>query len=162
MTGVPRLQHLPVPVASTGAPAVAQTQAGAGRQVKPVAPVTPVHYGQAERGQTDWSRADRGPGRDRVGEGSARGQERGLQRGRLAGDEATGNQPVSFSRLTSMPFVVQLLGQQANADRSQAVQPQTSLTGHRDAALMGSDVYRRAGGEPQLLPDGATFVRLAV
>jgi len=58
--------------------------------------------------------------------------------------------------------MVQLLGQQAIAGRSQAVQPQTSLSGHRDAALMGSDVYRRAGGEPELLPDGATFVRLAV
>lgn len=150
MTGVPRLQHLPVPVASTGASAVAQTEGGAGRQVKPVVPVTPVHYGQAERGQ------------GRIGEGAVSDREQGLRRGRLAGDEATGNKPVSFSRLTSMPFMVQLLGQQASADRSQATLPQTSLTGHRDAALMGSDVYRRAGGEPQLLPDGAIFVRLAV
>jgi len=55
-----------------------------------------------------------------------------------------------------------VLGQQAVAGRSQAAQPQTSLTGHRDAALMGSAVSRRAGGEPELLPDGATCVRLAV
>jgi hypothetical protein len=58
--------------------------------------------------------------------------------------------------------MVQLLGQQAVTGRAQAAQPQTSLSGHRDAAVMGSDVYRRAGGEPELLPDGATFVRLAV
>lgn len=152
MTGVPRLQHLPVPVASTGASAVAQTQAEAGRQVKPVTPVTPVHYGQAERGQR----------REGVGEGAAHGQERRLQRHRPAADEANASKPISFSRLTSMPFMVQLLGQQASAGRSQAALPQTSLSGHRDAALMGSDVYRRAGGEPGLLPDGATFVRLAV
>lgn len=156
MPGVPRLQHLPVPVASTGAPAVARTESGAGRQVKPVVPVTPVQHGQAER------QADGGQGRERVGEGSARGQEKALQRGRLSGEEATGNKQVSFSRLTSMPFMVQLLGQQAGAGRPQVAQPETSLTGHRDAALMGSDVYRRAGGEPQLLPDGAIFVRLAV
>jgi len=61
-----------------------------------------------------------------------------------------------------MPFMVQVLGQQAAAGRSLAALPQTSLTGHRDAALMGSDIYRRAGGEPEFLPDGATFVRLAV
>jgi hypothetical protein len=36
------------------------------------------------------------------------------------------------------------------------------LSGHRDAALLGSDIYRRAGGEPEILPDSATFVRLAV
>jgi len=161
MTGVPRLQHLPVPVASAGAPAVAQPEGGAGRQVKAVEPVTPVRYGQAERGQADWNWADRG-GQGRVGEGAESRRERRLQRGSLSGEEATGGRAVSFSRLTSMPFMVQLLGQQAVAGRSQAAQPQTSLTGHRDAALMGSDVYRRAGGEPELLPDGATFVRLAV
>jgi hypothetical protein len=160
MTGVPRLQHLPVPVASAGAPAVARPDGGAGRQVKPVEPVSPVRYGHAERGQADWNRADRGQGR--VSEGADSRRERGLQRGGLNGEEATGNKPVTFSRLTSMPFMVQLLGQQAITGRSQAAQPQTSLSGHRDAALMGSDVYRRAGGEPELLPDGATFVRLAV
>ena len=154
MTGVPRLQHLPVPVAATGAPAVAQTPADAGRQVKPVVPVTPAHYGHAER------QADRG--REGASEGSASSQERRLQRHRPAGDEARDNKPVSFSRLTSMTFMVQLLGQQTSAGRSLAALPQTSLSGHRDAAVMGSDVYRRAGGEPQLLPDGATFVRLAV
>jgi hypothetical protein len=154
MTGVPRLQHLPVPVASAGAPAVAQPDGGAGRQVKPVDPVAPVRYGQAER------HSERGQGR--VGEGSDNRRERGLQRSGPSGEEASGHKPVTISRLTSMPFMVQLLGQQAVTGRAQAAQPQTSLSGHRDAAVMGSDVYRRAGGEPELLPDGATFVRLAV
>jgi len=154
MTGVPRLQHLPVPVASAGAPAVAQPDGGAGRQIKPVEPVTPVRYGQAER------QSDRAQGR--VGEGADSRRERGLQRSGLSGEESGGNKPVTFSRLTSMPFMVQLLGQQAAAGRAQAAQPQTSLSGHRDAAIMGSDVYRRAGGEPGLLPEGATFIRLAV
>ncbi len=162
MTGVPRLQHLPVPVASAGAPAVAQSEAGAGRQIKPVVPVTPVRYHPGEGGQAERGQAGRGQHRDPVGEGVGSRREKGLQRRQLTGDEAGGNRPVTFSRLTSMPFMVQLLGQQASAGRAQAAQPQTSLTGHRDAALMGSDVYRRAGGEPELLPEGATFVRLAV
>jgi hypothetical protein len=155
MTGVPRLQHLPVPVASAGALAVAQPEAGAGRQVKAVVPVTPVRYDATERRQAERRQ-------DRVNEGTGSHQERRLQRGQFTAEESNGNKPVTFSRLTSMPFMVQLLGQQSVASRTQLAQPQTNLTGHRDAALMGSDVYRRAGGEPGLLPDGATFVRLAV
>src|SRR3546814_14308687 len=46
MTGIPRLQHLPVPVATTGATAVALPDSG--RQAKAVVPVTPLHPRQAQ------------------------------------------------------------------------------------------------------------------
>jgi hypothetical protein len=150
MTGVPRLQHLPVPATPAGTTALALSQGGAGQREKPVTPVSAVRAipARAERG-TAW-------GRDEAGESTTR------RDSPAAGSEAASGRVVAFSRLSSMPFMVQVLGQQAAAGRSLAALPQTSLTGHRDAALMGSDIYRRAGGEPEVLPDGATFVRLAV
>lgn len=151
MNGVPRLQHLPVPATSAGAPAVAQPQGSAGRQVEPVEPVTPAVHVQTGRSQ----------GRAQVEDAPQRreGKDRPA---RLAAEEGAANRPFTPSRLTSMPFMVQLLGQQAGAGRPQAAAPQTTLSGHRDAAVLGSDIYRRAGGEPELLPEGATFVRFAV
>ena len=38
--------------------------------------------------------------------------------------------------------------------------PSAGLPGHLDGALLGSDAYRRAGGEPALYPTGATLFRL--
>jgi hypothetical protein len=154
MTGVPRLQHLPIPAASAGAPVVAATETGERQRVRPVAPVAPAARHQAER-DTGWAG---GAARKQIGDGLHGDQGRGPSPGpRLSGDK-----PVSFSRLASMPFMVQLLGQQAALGRVLGAAPQTSLSGHRDAAMMGSDIYRKAGGEPEMLPDGATFVRLAV
>lgn len=153
MTGVPRLQHLPVPASPAGTTALALPQGGAGQRDKPVAPVSAARAipGRAERG-TAWS-----------GEEAREGAEgAGRRPGARTATEAAAGRLVAFSRLSSMPFMVQVLGQQAAAGRSQAALPQTTLTGHRDAALLGSDIYRRAGGEPEVLPDGATFVRLAV
>ena len=153
MTGVPRLQHLPVPAGPAGATALVPPQGGTGQREKPVTAVSAARAipARAERG-IPWDR-------DEAGE-STGGDKRGI--GGQAGTEAAAGRLVAFSRLSSMPFMVQVLGQQASAGRHQAALPQTSLSGHRDAALMGSDIYRRAGGEPEVLPDGATFVRLAV
>lgn len=191
MTAVPRLQQLPVPAASAGSLAVAgQGQESAGQRVKAVVPVTPTHSQQREGRSAEWAaefqdrrtqgrraedrlprdrqagfndlRADNSNRRalsDRSGIIDSGAIDSGVIDG--ANDAAAGAKPSSFSRLTSMPFMVQVLGQQAPASRSQTA-PETSLSGHRDAALLGSDLYRRAGGEPEILPDQATFVRLAV
>lgn len=153
MTGVPRLQHLPVPAGPAGATALALPQGGGSLREKPVPAVDPARAipARAERGAA-W-------GRDEAGESAGGGKREAAGR---ADREAAAGRLIAFSRLSSMPFMVQVLGQQSMAGRSQAALPQTSLSGHRDAALLGSDIYRRAGGEPELLPDGATFVRLAV
>ena len=165
MTGVPRLQHLPVPAASAGALAVATSDQTGGPRVKAVAPVTAAQrHQQRQDGTADARRRpEHGAepfGGTAVGEGSRQGQAaRRAERG--SGDAASGKL-INFSRLSSLPFMVQVLGQQAAGSRVQAETPQTSLSGHRDAALLGSHSYRRAGGEPEFLPDSATFVRLAV
>jgi hypothetical protein len=154
MTGVPRLLQLPVPVGPAGTVAVPEAD-GSGQRVKAVTPV-----------QRNQPRAERNPGwsghepRERIEDGARRDREKTALRG--AGGEAATGKPNNFSRLTAMPFMVQVLGQQTAGSRGQSVAPQTSLSGHRDAALLGSDVYRKAGGEPEFLPDSATFVRLAV
>src|SRR3546814_6739464 len=134
MTGIPRLQHLPVPVATTGATAVALPESG--RQAKAVVPVTPVHprQAQAER-STAWSGGAAREGAEDAGD-LKRGHKAAAD-GRASGETTVGRL-AGFSRLSSMPFMVQVLGQQAAAGRSQ-VPPQTSLSGHRDAALLGSD-----------------------
>jgi len=149
MTGVPRLQHLPVPATTAGATVVAVPEGGGAQRVKAVVPVTPAQRSQA--------RAERS-----AAWAGSEGRERAPAPAGQSGSEAAAGRLINFSRLTALPFMVQVLGQQAAVGRGQTPVPQTSLTGHRDAALIGSDVYRRAGGEPELLPDTATFVRLAV
>lgn len=160
MTGVPRLLQLPVPAnpAGTTAAGVPQTD-GDSQRVKAVTPVTP-----AQRNPARPERGLGGPGhepRERVGDGARSEWEKAPARGKSGGEAAVGKL-INFSRLTALPFMVQVLGQQAAGSRGQPAAPQTSLSGHRDAALLSSDVYRKAGGEPGLLPDSATFVRLAV
>ncbi|GAB4357691.1 MAG: hypothetical protein Kow00114_09440 [Kiloniellaceae bacterium] len=164
MTVVARLQQLPVPAATAGALTVAATdQASGSQRVKAVTPVTPV---QRHQQRPDGAEAPQGrearrndPWRDDLQSDDFQAGRRGSA---AASQEAASGRLASFSRLSSMPFMVQVLGQQSTAGRSQANLPQTSLSGHRDAALLGSDSYRRAGGEPGFLPHSATFVRLAV
>jgi len=169
MTGVPRLQQLPVPAASAGALTVAAPdQANGGPRVKAVTPVTPTqrHQQRPDGSETAQGREARRNDPQRSDPWSEDLQADDFQAGRRSSvataREAASGKLINFSRLSSMPFMVQVLGQQAAAGRAQASAPQTSLTGHRDAALLGSDTYRRAGGEPEFLPDSATFVRLAV
>lgn len=151
MNGVPRLQYLPVP-ATTVATAVAVPGARGEREVEPLVPAPPLaDDADGGRGAT---RA--GGGRERAADGARQGA------GQAAGGEAAARRLISFSRLSAIPFMVQVLGQQSGVDGGGRVVPHSSLAGHRDAALVGSDIYRRAGGEPAVLPDGATFVRLAV
>lgn len=168
MTAVPRLQLLPAPGATPGATAVAAPGQD-DRRVQPVLPAKAVQRGRPEFQQTtiDERRArerlanghaanDRRAGDERVGQGSGRAH------GAPARNEAAGGRQFHFSRLAALPFMVQVLGQQSAGGRPQAAAPETSLSGHRDAAALSSDIYRKAGGEPEFLPDRATFVRLAV
>ena len=158
MTGVPRLQQLPVPATAARATAGALAEAGGGQRAKALVPVTPIHAAQAHTGRsTAWAG---GAEREQLGD-DTRGGRSAPPSSRRPGEGAAGRLP-SFSRLSALPFMVQVLGQQAAPGARPVGGPQTSLTGHRDAALLGSDSYRRAGGEPAVLPDNATFVRLAV
>ncbi|WP_193367167.1 hypothetical protein [Pelagibius marinus] len=168
MTTVPRLQLLPPPGASPGATAVALPDQGEQR-VQPVLAAKAIRQGRPEFQQ---STIDERQAREQLGNARADNQRRADNRRTGEDRRQTGTAParsetasgrlINFSRLSSMPFMVQVLGQQAAAGRPQAAMPQTSLSGHRDAALLGSDIYRKAGGEPEILPDDATFVRLAV
>ncbi len=168
MTAVPRLQLLPAPGTSPGTAAVALPDQSEPR-VQPVVPAKAARHGRPEFQQAT---IDERQARQELGNERAENQRRANNR--RAGEdrrqtgvtplrsEAASGRSIGFSRLSSMPFMVQVLGQQAGAGRLQAATPQTSLSGHRDAALLGSDIYRKAGGEPEILPDDATFVRLAV
>lgn len=164
MTAVPRLQQLPVPAATAGALIVAAPdQASGGQRVKAVTPVSPAQRHQQRPDGTETPQGGEARRNDPWNDNLQADDFRAGRRGSAAEpQEAASGKLINFSRLSSMPFMVQVLGQQAAAGRPQANAPQTSLSGHRDAALLGSDSYRRAGGEPGFLPDSATFVRLAV
>ena len=55
------------------------------------------------------------------------------------------------------PFAAQLLGQQAP---DAPAGPE--LLAHRDAAALGSEAYRRAGGEPPFYSEAPAYFRLSV
>ncbi|WP_422364889.1 hypothetical protein [Pelagibius sp.] len=160
MTGVQKLPLLPAPGTKPMASSDAASPAAATKQgVEAVAKTPPLRarddQGNLQRRWEDQeaAAAERRPGRvareDAARDHAAQGPAKGRQ--------------VSFSRLSSMPFMVQVLGQQALASKGLQPAPQsTSLSQHRDGALMGSEIYRKAGGEPELLPEDATFVRFAV
>lgn len=166
MTAVPRLQLLPPPGIGSGVPAVV-LPGQEGQPVKPVVPARAVPGGRSDQRQAydaeqrsgerrvgDRRIADRQTAQARIGQHGEHGRP-----GAAATAPASGRL-IAFSRLSSMPFMVQVLGQEGSARPAET--PQTSLSGHRDAALLGSDIYRKAGGEPEFLPETATFVRLAV
>lgn len=150
MTGVQKLQLLPAPGAKPKAPATAVSQgSGVQQEIEAVvrSPATQSRTGQRalERQVMEerrWDEQKDAARKDRIQDGAGPAQGR----------------RISFSRLTAMPFMVQVLGQQHPG--SQTTQ-QTPLAQHRDGALIGSELYRKAGGEPELLPEDATFVRIA-
>ncbi len=160
MTGVQKLLLLPAPGAKPPASSDAASPAAAARQgVEAVTKIPPVRarddQGNLQRRWEDQeaAAAERRPGQPPQGQ---------TREGQAAQGPAKGRQ-VSFSRLSSMPFMVQVLGQQSLASKGLQPAPQSStLSQHRDGALMGSEIYRKAGGEPELLPEDATFVRFAV
>ena len=63
----------------------------------------------------------------------------------------------------SIPFLVQQLGQDAAPIRGVGLAGYgQTIEQHRDAAFLGSQFYRQAGGEPSILSEGATFLSIAV
>ena len=134
----------------TGASKSAQNQ-NADRDLTPVEPVKPV------------ARESAGV-RLRDSEAEQRKQDAGRQ-ARL-GREALSPLRDPDLRLDDQPstaFLVQLIAQDAQP------QPGVGLAGygqtideHRDAAAIGSLVYRQAGAEPEVLSGRATFLSIAV
>ncbi|MEQ8355363.1 MAG: hypothetical protein RH942_07490 [Kiloniellaceae bacterium] len=168
MTAIPRLQLLPAPGTSSGARAVAAADRSE-QQVRPVLAAKSVRLNDQQsreiydpqRPGSERSTTERRVGDRRIGDRQTGQSDVPSSRQPRQAETAASGRLIGFSRLTSMPFMVQLLGQQDHS-RASAAAPQTSLTGHRDAAQLGSDVYRRSGGEPEFLPEAATFVRLVI
>jgi len=182
MTAVQRLQLLPAPGTTPAGQAVAAPDRGE-QQVKPVVPARFVQRGLQDprdaqglaRGGVETPQVESRTADRRLSDRQSR------QAGPDGADNrrttrATGEAPAKraapatghtygFSHLSSLPFLVQVLGQEGGQEGMSAARrasPQTSLSSHRDAAQLGSDIYRKAGGEPEFLPETATFVRLAV
>ena len=151
MTGVPKLQLLPAPGAKPLAPAAAEAR-GLGVQQEVEAVVrSPALYGRGgQKGLQHHLVEER-----RWEEQAGPDRQRAIRNDQ---DPASGR-GINFSRLNAMAFVVQVLGQQS---QNTTAAPQSTLSQHRDGALIGSDIYRKAGGEPELLPEDATFVRIAI
>ena len=77
--------------------------------------------------------------------------------------ERAGPQSVEEATQPSIPFLVQLLGQDAAPIRGVGLAGYgQTIEQHRDAAILGSQLYRQAGGEPSILSEGATFLSIAV
>ncbi len=151
MTGVQKLHLLPAPGVKSAALQAAASKGQAARpEIEAVVKSPAVRARAGNRGALRNPIEERRPG-DRQGPPAG---------GNLRNEAAAGRaERIGFSRLTALGFMVQVLGQQNQA--AQTAQPHT-LTQHRDAALIGSESYRRAGGEPEVLPDDATIVRVAV
>ena len=153
MTGVQKLMLLPAPGAKPVAPSAAASRGQGEQQVEAVVRSPAIHSRDGQRG----------PLRNPVEQHRWEEQEGAERQRRVQADqEPVKGRRISFSRLTSLGFMVQVLGQQSQAARESQTAQLSPLSQHRDGALIGSDSYRKAGGEPELLPEGATFVRLAV
>ncbi|MFQ6018066.1 MAG: hypothetical protein ACE5KF_07700 [Kiloniellaceae bacterium] len=121
--------------------------AGAERRGRPIAAIGRVSHLQDEA-RAGHSR--QGPG------GSQRSQEPKGTHGLPVVVAVPGaGPPRDPSNSPSSHFLVQMLGQKLGPSAR-------LLTQHRDGPVLGSDAYRRAGGEPALYTDQATVFRIAV
>lgn len=177
MTAVQRLQLLPPPGTTPAGQAVA-APGGGEQQVKPVVPARPVQRGlQDPRDSQELARrggdtppverrtADRDWQSRQAEPDEANNRETTHAAAEAPAKRAAAGRRYGFSHLSSLPFLVQVLGQEGEQEGISAARPatpQTGLSRHRDAAQLGSDIYRKAGGEPEFLPETATFVRLVV
>ena len=92
----------------------------------------------------------------------ARGERRAAEQG--GRDSRAAERPVRLAgprrglpyRGAAPGFVAQVLGQASGP------QPDQPLLHHRDAPVLGSEAYRRAGGEPALYRSDPALFRLAV
>jgi hypothetical protein len=153
MTAVPRLQLLPAPGTSPGTTAVALPDQREQR-VQPVVPAKAARHGRPEYQQTT---IDERQARQQLGSERAESQRR--TNDRRAGEDRrqAGTTPVrseaaggrlSFSRLSSMPFMVQVLGQQATAGRRHAPDQPQRPPRRRPAGQRHLPQSRRRAGDP--------------
>ncbi len=181
MTPVSRTALLPVPVAPKQ---VASNQVAGPRPADDPERLTPIQAvraieAQARDAAQSENRAQRRlPGDERSFD--ARDFERQSaesKRSKATAAYGWNAGPVSgVSAQGASGFVVHLLGQQETAAGGQdshdftpsGDQPRgfaqygAVLTKHRDGLALGSAIYRRAGGEPEIFSQNATLLRLAV
>lgn len=112
-------------------------------------PVRPVERSHPARPARD-GRVQRPDGREAGGRQSDSATDRPLQRSRSLVPAPEFRTPESSVAV----FLVQVLGQDPG-------QPAHGLTGHRDAAALGSEAYRRAGGAPPVFPEDPAVLRIS-
>ncbi len=151
MSSVASIKNLPVPVAPRRPGAVARPQ-----QEQFVAPVKPIAaiakpLRQDVKPQLIELQADKGKG------GRKPSSQAVITQG--GGEDFT---PPNSGH-TSIQFVVQLLGQMPVTPQAANYSPGAQdLAGHRHGSALGSEIYRRAGGEPREFSSDATIFRIAV
>lgn len=137
--------------AKPGGPKAAQNQ-NSDKDLTPIQPVKPV-----TREPQD-VRA-----RSAENEERRQGKSRGAVPHQGGFTEQAGPQSVEEATQPSIPFLVQLLGQNAAPIRGVGLAGYgPAIEKHRDAAVLGSQLYRQAGGEPSILSERATFLSIAV
>lgn len=129
---------LPPSVVGFGASAV-PAKASTARTVVPVARITEPHEQIEPRRQR--------PQPDRA-EREARQPATGRNLPALRAE------PAEDERVATNRFLAQLIGQQHGLE--------AGFGRHRDGAALGSDAYRRAGGEPALYSDQPRLLRITV
>jgi hypothetical protein len=108
---------------------------------------------------------DNAPQRQRTLTSESQGQDGGSLR--------APDTPPETSRPTGAPgivraepstlFLVQIFGQETRDDtRPGLPEIDQAIKGHRDGAALGAEQYRLAGGEPSILTEGPTFLRIAI
>lgn len=86
---------------------------------------------------------------------TSEGRRAGLRTAAYAGAAGAEAEAPAFYPTDSVPFLVQLLGQESE-------RPQVLITEHRDAAELGSDAYRRVGAAPPIYTEQATLFSFAI
>ena len=153
VSAVNRLGILPVlfSPAKAGGPKAAQNQ----NEIKDPIPIEPVKPVTREQENVRARAADSEDRRQNSSRRAAANQDRF--------NESVAAQSVEEAIQPSIPFLVQLLGQDAAPIRGVGLAGYgQTIEQHRDAAILGSQLYRQAGGEPSILSEGATFLSIAV
>lgn len=166
----PSAPHLLLPPELAGA----RGERGRDSAVRPVAPATAVRSAlqrpadestpHQPRPHPRPAEEDRRPDAERTGayrlaarpnSKAPRGRQSDGQNGGYAGLRGLDAERLAPHPGASTPFLVQLLGQEP--DRAQVLIPQ-----HRDAAVRGSDAYRRTGATPPIYSEQPTLFSFAI
>jgi len=150
MAGLPPSLILPASAAAIRLPPPAGSAPGHGSEGRPVSAVFPPPQ-LREDTQARQPRQNLAEGRG----GRTRGTDHtpfGRSRPRTSDSEA---QSFSATGIVSSSFLAQVLGQDLG--------PAGNIVAlHRDGPALGSDAYRRAGGEPAIYSEEPRLLRLAV